>query len=352
MNPRERLLTAMRREVPDRVPYEFFLSPALTETFRCKTGAEDPAEYYGFEERHVSFYPPKTEVDYSQYYPEGLSAQTWIDSWGVAREPGSEYHFSKMIHPLRRATTVKDVLDYPLPDFHQVECWGHLEGQVADLHARELAAHALLGMTIFEISWYIRGMENLFVDMVSHPEMSEALLERITDLRVFQAQTYARADVDILRLGDDVAAQQGMLMSPGMWRQWLKPRLARVIEAARSVKPDILIWYHSDGDCRAIIPELIELGVDILNPVQPECMDPAVIKLQYGSQLSFSGTIGTQTTMPQGTPAEIKATVKERIATVGKGGGLLLAPSHVLEPDVPWENVVAFVEAVEEYGWY
>lgn len=207
-------------------------------------------------------------------------------------------------------------------------------------------------MTIFEVSWYIRGMENLFSDMMLQPDLAETLLDRITEMRVFQAQTYARADVDILDLGDDVATQRGMLMSPKMWHHWLKPRLARVIGAAKAIKPDILVQYHSDGDCRDVIPELIEVGVDILNPVQPECMDPAEIKTQYGDRLAFSGTVGTQTTMPHGTPAEVKAVVKERIATVGEGGGLLIAPTHVLEPDVPWENVIALVEAVEEYGEY
>lgn len=115
----------------------------------------------------------------------------------------------------------------------------------------------------------------------------------------------------------------------------------------RDGKPDILIWYHTDGDCRAVIPELTEAGADILNPVQPECMDPVEIKQQFGDRLAFAGTIGIQTTMPFGTPDEIRAIVRERIATVGKGGGLLLAPTHVLEPDVPWENVLAFIEAVQ-----
>jgi uroporphyrinogen decarboxylase len=176
--------------------------------------------------------------------------------------------------------------------------------------------------------------------------MAETLLERITKLRIFQAQTYAQVGVDILALGDDIAMQRGMIMSPRMWRKWFKPRLIRVIDAARAVNPDILVWYHTDGDCRVVIPELIEAGVDILNPVQPECLDPAEIKSLYGDRLAFSGTIGTQTTMPFGTPKEVKAVIKERIATVGRGGGLLLAPTHVLEPDVPWENVLAFIEAV------
>jgi uroporphyrinogen decarboxylase len=121
--------------------------------------------------------------------------------------------------------------------------------------------------------------------------------------------------------------------------------MARIIAAARGIKPDLHIFYHSDGDCRAIIPELIEIGVTVLNPVQPECMDPVQLKADYGNKLAFWGTIGTQTTMPFGTPDEIRALVRERIETVGKGGGLLLSPTHTLEPDVPWENVLAFVRA-------
>ena len=129
----------------------------------------------------------------------------------------------------------------------------------------------------------------------------------------------------------------------------LKPRVAEVISAVKSIKPDMLVYFHTDGKVEAIIPDFIEIELDILNPVQPECMDPADIKRRYGDSLAFWGTIGTQTTMPFGTPDEVRRVVKERIETVGPEG-LLLAPTHVLEPEVPWENIVAFVEAVEEYG--
>ena len=137
-----------------------------------------------------------------------------------------------------------------------------------------------------------------------------------------------------------------------MWRRWLRPRLTQVIAAARSVRRDILVLYHSDGNLSAIIPELVEIGVDILNPIQPECMDPAALKSQYGGRLSFWGTIGTQTTMPFGTPQQVKEEVRCRIETVGQGGGLLLGPTHTLQPDVPLANIVAFFEAVGEYGSY
>ena len=188
------------------------------------------------------------------------------------------------------------------------------------------------------------------MDFVENTEFAVALLDRITLLRRVQAARYAALGPDVITLGDDVGTQRAMLMSPDMWRRWLKPRLASVIAAARSVRPDVLIFFHSDGNIRPIIPDLIEIGVDILNPVQPECMDPADLKRRFGDRLSFWGTIGTQTTFPFGTSDDVRREVRTRAETVGKGGGLFLAPTHYLEPEVPFENIVAFVEAVKETG--
>ena len=127
--------------------------------------------------------------------------------------------------------------------------------------------------------------------------------------------------------------------------------MAKVIRVAKKIKPEVLVYYHSDGFIEPVIPDLIEIGVDVLNPVQPECMNPVKLKKEYGNRLSFWGTIGTQTTMPFGTPDEVREVVKHMIETVGRGGGLLIAPTHVLEPDVPWENILAFVESVNDYGY-
>jgi len=125
-----------------------------------------------------------------------------------------------------------------------------------------------------------------------------------------------------------------------------------VEEFIKNVNPDIIIAFHSDGAIQKIIPHLIEIGVDVLNPLQPECMDIFEIKRIYGDKLSFWGTIGTQTTMPFGTVDEVKEAVKKSIQEIGKDGGLLIAPTHLLEPEVPWENIMAFVEAVRDYGKY
>ncbi|MCC7354977.1 MAG: hypothetical protein IT330_14630 [Anaerolineae bacterium] len=354
MTPRQRVLATLRREEPDRVPRELvfgYFTPALMEIFREKTGAEDPAEYWNFEVRPVSFrYPDPAPRILELLGP--LPPGATVDAWGIGTVPGSFYHFWRFVHPLASATTAREMIDYPLPDLQSPPAWQHLGAEVAALHARDLAAMGELYITIFEIGWYMRGMTNLLTDFAVNPEMAEVLVDRITALRCFQAEKFAQAGVDILRLGDDVSQQRGMLMSPAMWRKWLKPRLAKVIAAARVVRPDILVFYHSDGDCRAIVPELIEIGINILNPVQPECMDPAEMKRLYGDRLAFWGTVGTQTTFPFGTPAEMKAVVRGRVQTVGRGGGLLLAPTHILEPEVPWENIIAFFAAIDEFGVY
>lgn len=350
MTPRDNVISAMRRQKPARVPFALSFTPPMYQLFIEKTEASNPAEYWDFDVRFTFFRPPDKKEDYSQYLPDNLPQGTYIDDWGIANTPGSMYHFTHMIGPLREAGSLEEINNFPLPDYESEVCWRDIGPEVQRYHQLGYGVVGSLEMTIFEISWYLRGMENLMSDMILNPPMAKVLLDRITRLRIFQAETYARFDVDILALGDDISMQTGMLMSPKMWREWFKPRLAAVIKAAKDTKPDLLVQYHTDGDCREVIPDLIEVGVDILNPVQPECMDPVELKKKYGDQLSFSGTIGTQSTMPHGTPEDVRREVRRMIETVGRGGGLFLAPTHVLEPDVPWENVVAFIDAAREFG--
>jgi len=236
-----------------------------------------------------------------------------------------------------------------MPDLLADYRWLDVAGQVSQVKQQGLAA-IYSAIQIFEPAWYLRGLDNLLVDMVLEPEIAAACLDRMTDVQSGVAARMATAGVDLIVFGDDVGTQKSLMMQPETWRTWLKPTMQRAISAAKNVNPDVLAYYHSDGVIHEIIPDLIEIGVDILNPVQPECMDPAQIKQQYGDQLSFWGTIGTQTTMPFGTPDEVRETVRLRIETVGRGGGLVIAPTHLLEPEVPWANIDALVEAVRAYG--
>ena len=351
MSPRERILRAMRRQKPDRVPREASFTQPLYEIFCQKTGQTDPALYFGYDRRTIDFKRPLPPADFSRYLPPD-HRPGWVDEWGNVVVRGLQYETTDYVYPMRNLRTVAELAEFPFPDFRQPQCSEHFEAEVQRYHDQGYAVTGSLWGTLFERTWHMRGMDNLFADFYDNPDFATALLDKMMEIRIFQATRYAEAGVDILHVGDDIGMQDRLLMSVPMWRRWFKPRLAAIIAAARHVKPDLIVEYHSDGSIQPFIPELIEIGIDVLNPVQPECMDPAEIKRQFGDRLAFSGTVGTQTTMPFGTVDEVRRVVRERIETVGAGGGLVLAPTHVLEPDVPWENVVALFEAAEEFGYY
>jgi len=360
MNPRERVVTTLRRQVPDRVPKWISFSALLQEKFQDWTGANDPQEYFDLELRKVSAGPTKKDTDFSPYIgklAEGTPVlhsygNSSCDEWGIGYEVEPATYYSKRVSPMKGFDCAKQVEEYPFPDLGEAYRYAEARERVEAIHDKGYAVVAFEISTIFEIGWYLRGFEELMMDMLSSPEMAEVLFERLTEIRCKEAEHYASAGVDLLALGDDIGMQDGPMISPTMWREWLKPRLARVIESAKSANPDVLISYHSDGKVDVFIDELIEVGIDVLNPVQPECMDPVGIKERYGDRVAFWGTIGIQRLMPFGTPEEIGLEVKRMIDTVGKGGGLLISPTHRLQREVPWENIKAFAEAVDRYGTY
>lgn len=354
MTPRERTLAVLQRRMPDRLPREFKLTPPLMAEFTQRTGSSDPAEFYQLEVRDVFFRPPAANPDFSPYYPDGvpplLNPAGWeVGEWGVGQTPGSMYHFIHIEHPMRGLRSVDELTRYPFPDLTAPERHLHLEAEVAALHARGLFVIGFMEWTIFEIAWHMRGMDQFFMDLALDPGFAERLLEIIVEQRCFQARRYAEAGVDLIKIGDDLGTQHSLLMSPELYRRWIKPYHARVIAAARAVRPDLPVCYHSDGNCRPVIGDLVEIGVTVLNPVQPECLDLSEVKQTFGRELVFWGGIGTQTTMPFANPAEVYDTVRRTIDLLGPTG-FFPCPTHVLEPEVPWANIEAYLRAVEEYG--
>jgi uroporphyrinogen decarboxylase len=349
MSLREKFFNAMRRKSGGYIPYEFVLCPSLVDEFKNRTGADDYEEYYQFPVRTISVEYTGKPDKFAKYH-QGFKGIT-IDRWGVGHRKGSIAHFSEMISPMREFETVEEFMEYPYTDPEKEYDWKGMRKKVKMLQENDLVvASNDIEETVFETSWYLRGMENFLIDMVINPELAHYQAERITEISCAFAVKLAEMGVDVLRLGDDVSTQLDMMMSVETWREYIKPRLARVIKTAKNIKPDIMVFYHGDGNLIKIIPELIDIGVDILNPVQPECVDPIKVKREFGSRLSFWGTLGTQTTMPFCTKEEVRDVCISMINEVGAGGGLLLAPTHMLEPEVPWDNIKAFVDTVNEYN--
>ena len=220
-------------------------------------------------------------------------------------------------------------------------------------HRRGLASAGNLphlGGELFETAWRLRGLENFLMDLIERIEWADYLLDRLTVFAKHNSETLARAGVDIIVIDDDVGMPGTMMISPDMWRRFFKPRLADIINAARVIKPDLRVLYHSDGFIEPIVGDLMEIGVNALNPLQPEHMDAARIRRAYGPRLALWGAVGRQTTFSFGAPEEIRREVRERIDTLGRAG-LILCPAYdVDEPDIPWENIAAFLDAVERYG--
>ena len=352
MTDRENLIGLLRRTGYERMPLEYSMSPAIARKLQeyCEaTGFVCPP--MGFDNLPDSALETVRQPDFwLQFYDHGFREGTVFDQYGVAREPGSEacMHLLYMYHPLEKFTEPEELRAYPFPKYLPGPTPEQLAA-VERIHAQGRFAMGNMPCTVWETAWYARGMEVLMMDMVAEPELAEIVLDAVTDNACIRAANYAKAGADGLYLGDDIGMQSTVMMNMELYRTYLKPRLKKVIDAARAVNPDIIVIYHSCGYVEPFIPELIEAGIDVLNPVQPECMDFEKLYAQYGDKLSFSGLLGTQTLMPFGTPDEVRAAVKKYLDMVGPKGGLLICPTHMLEPEVPIENVIAYMEACRDY---
>lgn len=347
MTPRENLLSLWRRTGFESVPVDFGLSPAMIEKFRRHHGEGDYRDFFSFpfRELQTSFLRQK-ETDWLRYYP-GIDflPETTFSIWGTAHEKTPEsMHMSRMYHPMKEFASLKEFETYPYPEFDAGQM-DHCRKEVDAIHGRGLAAAVSMECTIWECAWYMRSMEEMMIGMMTGDPLTAWHFDRLTRLAEQRAAAFASAGADFIRLGDDIGMQHTIMMSLDLYRAHLKPRLKRVIDAAKHAKPDIIITYHSCGYVTPFIGDLIEAGIDVLNPVQPECMDFKEIHEAYGDRLSFWGTVGTQTTMPFGTPEEVRDVVLRNLKIAGPSGGLLCTPTHLVEPEVPWENIEAYAAA-------
>jgi len=346
MTKRERFLAFANFQPVDRIPRRASYTQPELENMTAFLG-KDPYEHFDNDTGGGAGLTPPADFqapDYRVYHQEWLSNPDFsIDYNGCGHLGHGFYHFTEYISPLRDATRFREIEDYPLADNAG---WSDTELRAAceQAHAAGDYAQIFVGH-MYENAWQVRGYEPFLMDLLTQREWAELLLDRFCDNNTRVAAAAARAGYDCIATGDDVANQNALMFQPDLWREVMKPRWAKVIAAARAIKPDIHVWYHSDGNVWDILDDLIEIGITILNPVQPECMDPVEVRKRCGKRLAFDGCMGTQSTMPFGTAEDVRSRVRELVAALdGKNGGLMLSPTHVLEPEVPPENVVAFYE--------
>ncbi|MGI9271507.1 MAG: uroporphyrinogen decarboxylase family protein [Woeseiaceae bacterium] len=382
LSAKERVLTAINHEQPDRVPLVIGVSNATGIKMRTYqeikriAGIDAPDNYiYDWPElgtaeideltlqrlhsdvRGVLDLEPKTTLQANR---DRDPLSDYIDSWGSGQTRLGPDDWFPCVHPMAEATTLEDIEAYPgWPDMTDPSRIAHVRE-----HARRLAEenqYAILAtpwlLFPFERAYAMQGMETFLLNMAMYPDFARALMEKIA---VYCKQLMGPFleelgdNVDIIKIGDDLGTQESLMISPKMYREILKPIHAdfiRFIKARTKAK----ILFHSDGDVVPLIDDFIEMGVDILNPIQTSAgtmSDLPTLKKHYGKNIAFCGGIDSHRILPFGSPADVRDEVKRVMQILGPGGGCMIGAVHTIMNDVPAENVLAMVDAVEEFGHY
>jgi uroporphyrinogen decarboxylase len=353
---RERVLRAIQHEETDFVPWNFHAIPMVYEKLRKHYGLEDSTEVADFVGNHVvkigsdfNYNPWADEIQDVRLTPSGGVVHTNLDEVGALHtdEFGCVWdRTSGMPHPVAYPLAEDHRLfdTYAFPDPRREGRFDQARA-LADRWRGKAFIFGKLGMALFERAWSIRGMTELLMDMVIRPEFVEDLLDHILhewNLPIVDQQL--EIGVDGFYFADDWGSKTGMIFSPAMWRRFIKPRLHVLYQRCHDA--GVYVGQHSDGRIQPIFPDLVEIGLDIFNPLEPSAMDPLEMKRRFGDQVTFYGGVDVERTLPFGTPEEVRAEVRERAATLGQGGGYILQTSHHILWDTPLENVIAYVEEV------
>jgi uroporphyrinogen decarboxylase len=354
MKHRDRVLTALSHERPDRCPMQISFTPEFASRLagEMELGLDKLHNPHGggntYElERLLGEDMLLTSVGWANSYYQ--DAPEYTDEWGVGWKAveyttpfgvGCYTEFSH--HPLAD----DDAIDgYQPPDPTRQELYREAEWTLQNFK-NEYWIVGVTVTTMFECAWALRGYERMLSDFVLNPDLAGRLLDIPYHYHLVAAKKLTEMGVDMIWIGDDVGAQKAMLISPKMWRKFLKPRMANFIAELKSINPQLKVAYHSDGYIYPIIPDLIEIGLDVLNPIQPASLDPIRLKQDFGDKLCFWGSIDEQHTLPFGSVDDVRSEVKTRLETLGKNGGLILGPTHHVQLDTPMENFWAMVETI------
>ena len=366
MKSKERVLRAFKRKDgdPDRVPVQFDLCRKHTETFGKKLGLEPDyaLSYYEDLTYRISANEIRTRMGSDVvvvggtvphgYRPEVVKGDITMNEFGMHMKPTSLY-VEVVKCPLENVATASDIENYAFPDPYAKGRFDKARRDI-DRFGREFFVIGDVEISLFEMAWHLTGLEKYMVAMLCDEPWLELLNDRVEEWSTGLALQLVKAGVDAIWLGEDLGSQTSTLIAPEDWRIRFKPRHRRMIEKMREVNPALIIIMHSDGAVDPLIDDFAELGIDVYNPVQPNVpgSDPHELKRRYGEKICFFGGIDQQSLLPSGDIKKIKEDIRERINILGKNRGYLLAPAHILQPDVSPETIELMIKSAIEYGKY
>ena len=355
MEPYERVFTAMSHQAPDRPPINYIATPEVHACLKKHLGMEDDEalrRFLGADIRYVSarYVGPKGTMGAAGVTAAGKDFLGIV--WKPVKNQFGTYN-EIAFHPLGHVTTVEEVEHYPWPSVDWFD-FSHLKEEIARLNADRRHAILFFAGGAFETPWYMRGMERFLMDLIECPEIAEAISRRAMEFykaRAMRAIEASDGQIDIIGSGGDIGTQRSMMLAPDLWRKHIKPYSEQLIRSFKDV--GLRTFYHSCGSIVPVIGDLIEMGLDILDPIQPKAagMDPEMLKSRFGSRLTFHGGIDEQELLPRGTAEEVRSEVQRLIDILGKQGGYIVCAAHAIQPDTPVENILAMYEVAREYRY-
>jgi len=337
LTKKERMRRVLFHEPVDRLPTQINYTQAL---------GQKMAQHYGIHmldlPEHFGNHLVRVDLQFeSKVSDDGKVKYDW---WGAGFKVDEEGYFPS-VNPL---VDSKDLDAYPWPDPNVPELLDSASHIIKD-NAGQHFIVPNFGFALFERAWTLRGFDTFLLDMALEPDFVEELLEHILEIQLVLIHRFIDLGVDGGYFGDDYGAQQNMLFSPQMWRQFIEPRLARMFAPFREAGLPIIM--HSDGQIQEVIPDLIEIGLTALNPVQPEVLDHSWLRSTFGTKLAYYGGISTQTVLPYGSPEDVKTAMRDCIEQLSPDGtGLIIAPSHRMMTDIPLENIDALLDSFSKLG--
>ena len=329
ITPRDRVLTSLAHEQPDVCPWQIDLTIDAHENTAAYLGDPDFMRKVG---NHIAGVEDGFFVEVRPGY--------WQDQFGIVWNRTIDKDIGNVDEYLLPEPDLSAYV-FPEPD---LERNGQLLTQLLAGNPDRFC-YGGIGFSMFERAWTLRGMENLLCDMVLNPGFVDKLLDKVLEYNLKALDHLLTYPVDCVCFGDDWGQQRGLIMGPKLWRRFIKPRVAIMYERAKAAGRYVM--QHSCGKVEELFPDLIDMGLDIFNTFQPEVMDVAFCKREYGKHLTFYGGISTQQVLPRVGPEELKRIIRQMIGIIGQDGGYIVAPTHAIPRDVPPENIVAFIEMVQ-----
>jgi uroporphyrinogen decarboxylase len=327
MTPRERVIKAIKHEETDIVPYHLDLTD---EVYGRLVSHYNDIDFFAKTGSHLAQERNESFVN--------LSDTEFRDMFGVVWSKEQKGDFGIVKDYILKEPNF-DGYTFPVPDEALIrEKCRRLEQQ------KDKFRMYIIGFSLFERAWTLRSMPELLMDFLINKEFAGELLDRITEYNLAVVDIVSEYDIDCIFYGDDWGQQNGLIMGPALWREFIKPRLARMYDKVK--EKGMYIAQHSCGDISELFPDLVEMGLHIYNTFQPEIYDVAEMKRLYGDKIAFYGGISTQRLLPMASPDEVKAEMRRLMKILAKDGGYIVAPTHAMPDDIPTENIEAFLEVV------